>query len=205
MRLTKLVRHLTALLAIVVVASCTLDAPVAPSAPEAPVAALPAVPLVGAEPISADSQAILDGLIGTLGRVVGGLLTCEQLPFASNSAVIGSAGGTINLGAHSLTIPAGALDRNVLIRVEAPSDTVNSVRLFPHGLEFDRPARLTMGYGNCGLLATVLNTLGLHKPVRIAYTTEDLRVLYWVRSDDDLRRRKVTGYLDHFSRYAVGW
>lgn len=204
MKSMKLIRHLTALLAVFVVASCTLDAPVAPSMPEAQPSSA-TVPLVGAEPISADSQAILDGLIGVLGRTVGGLLTCEPQPFESNSAVIGRAGGTIRLGEHKLIIPAGALDRNVRITVEAPSDTVASLRLMPHGLEFDRPAQLVMSYGDCGLLAAVLNTLGLNRPVKIAYTTEQLRVLYWVRSTDDPRRRQVTGYLDHFSRYAVGW
>lgn len=197
MKLTKIVRHLTALLAVVVVASCTLDAPTAPTPPEAsaPVMVQPPMPDYG----------LVDGLVGTLGRVVGGLLTCEPEPFVANSAVIGRAGGTIRFGSHTLTIPAGALERNVRISGQVPSDTVNSIRLFPEGLEFDRPASLTMSYDNCGLLASTLNLLGLNKPVRIAYTTDALRILYYVPSIDDPRRQKVTGYLDHFSRYAVGW
>ena len=210
MKLTKLVRHLAALLAVVGVASCTMDSPTAPAPLErhaAPITIVPPAPeLDSALGVSLTPQyGLIDGLLGTVTRVVGGLLTCEPLPFTSASQVIGPAGGTIRFGQHQLTIPAGALDRRVTISVEAPSDTVNSVRLYPHGLDFDVPARLTLSYDNCGLLASALNVLGLNKPIRIAYTTESLQILYWVRSSNDPYRQKVTGYLDHFSRYAVGW
>ena len=206
MKLARFVRHLTALFAVIVVASCTLDSPTSvQQQPDAIVAradsSLAVTPQM--DPLLVDG--LLGGVVTDLGRVVGGLLTCEPLPFTSASQVVGPQGGTIRFGQHQLVIPTGALDRYVRISVEAPSDTVNSVRLFPHGLDFDKPARLTLSYGNCGLLASTLNMLGLYKPIRIAYTTEQLRILYWVPSTDDKWRQQTTGYLDHFSRYAVGW
>jgi hypothetical protein len=87
-----------------------------------------------------------------------------------------------------------------LISAEAPVGTVNSVRLFPEGLKFaaGKPAQLTLSYGNCPLLGQVL-------PKRIAYTTDLLQILSYVLSVDDLLHKRVTGSLEHFSRYAVAW
>jgi hypothetical protein len=139
-----------------------------------------------------------NGLLGTpLGS---GLLACDSLPYASDSLTIGPAGGTLVLGPHTLTVPAGALAEPVLITGEAPAGTVNSVRLFPEGLHFapGRPARLTLSYANCPLTGRLL-------PKRIAYTTDLLQILSYVLSLDDLFHQKVSGSLDHFSRYAVAW
>jgi hypothetical protein len=174
--------------------SCTTDQALAP-APQ--------------QQLSADTAGInpdlLGGVVTTLTRTVTGLLTCQPERFASGSGYIGRNGGTIRLGDHTLYVPAGALDHTVFISGQVVSDTVNSVRLFPEGLQFAQPAQLTMSYDNCGLLASLTTTLGLTKPIRIAYTSDNLRIISWVRSDDDRQHKTVKGYLDHFSRYAVGW
>lgn len=139
-----------------------------------------------------------DGLLGT--SIGSGLLACDPLPYASAAATIGPEGGTIVIGPHKLTVPAGALAAPVLISGEAPVGTVNSVKLLPEGLEFatGKPAKLTLSYANCPLLGSLL-------PKRIAYTTDLLAILSYVTSIDDLFNRKVTGSLEHFSRYAVAW
>lgn len=138
------------------------------------------------------------GLLGT--GIGGGLLACDSLPYASTTQTVGSEGGTIVVGPHRLTVPAGALSAPVAITAEAPVGTVNSVRLTPEGLQFapGKPARLTLSYANCPLLGQLL-------PKRIAYTTDLLQILSYVLSVDDLLARRVTGYLEHFSRYAVAW
>jgi len=137
-------------------------------------------------------------LIGDLLSGVG-LLKCTPLPYASASKVIGPAGGSLQVGPHVLRIPAGALSRAVTIRAEAPSDVVNSVRLYPEGLQFGGTgASLTMSYANCNLLGRIL-------PKRIAYTTEGLQILSYLLSLDNLLQKNVTGQLRHFSRYAVAW
>jgi hypothetical protein len=127
-----------------------------------------------------------------------GLLRCTPMPAASASKVIGPAGGSIQVGPHVLVIPPGALSQSVTIRAEAPSDYVNSVRLYPEGLRFNSAASLTMSYANCNLLGRLL-------PKRIAYTTEGLNILSYLLSIDNIFKKNVTGRLEHFSRYAVAW
>jgi hypothetical protein len=128
-----------------------------------------------------------------------GLLKCAPLPYATASAVIGPAGGTLKVGPHVLRIPAGALSQTVTIRADAPSDVVNSVRLYPEGLQFGGSgASLTMSYANCNLLGRIL-------PKRIAYTTDALQILSYLLSLDNVLQKSVTGQLRHFSRYAVAW
>jgi hypothetical protein len=148
-----------------------------------------------------EAPSALLGGNGLLGTPIGqGLLACDPLPYASGSATIGAAGGTVVIGPHRLVVPAGALASPVLIQGEAPVGTVNSVKLQPEGLQFaaGKPAKLTLSYANCPLLGSLL-------PKRIAYTTDLLGILSYVASLDDLLGRKVSGSLEHFSRYAVAW
>jgi hypothetical protein len=151
--------------------------------------------------ISDEPSALLDGSGGLLGTDIGsGLLACQPLPYAINTVTIGPEGGTISVGPHSLRVPAGALTEPVAITAEAPVGQVNSVKLMPEGLQFapGKPATLTLSYANCPLLGRVL-------PKRIAYTTDLLAILSYVLSVDDLLAKKVTGNLEHFSRYVVAW
>jgi hypothetical protein len=152
---------------------------------------------VAPDAIALDSAAAPSSLLGGLLRPTG-LLQCRPLAAATATKTIGKAGGVIEVGPHALWIPAGALDRDVTITAEMPSDDVNTVILSPHGLEFDRSAWLTMSYANCNIVAWLL-------PKRIAYTDNLLNVLYYLLSLDNLWTRQVTGKVDHFSRYAVSW
>jgi hypothetical protein len=129
-----------------------------------------------------------------------GLLQCSDLAFDSETRWIGPGGGTITAGPHTLTIPSGALDRWTSITMSAPSGHgINAVHFEPDGLHFDRPATLTMGYGNCNLLGTLL-------PKRIAYTDDDYeKIYYFLLSLDNILSKRVTGKLDHFSDYVVAW
>jgi hypothetical protein len=146
-------------------------------------------------------SALLGSGGGLLGTGIGaGLLACDPLPYASAARTIGSEGGTIAVGPHTLSVPAGALTAPTLIMAEAPVGTVNSVRLLPEGLRFaaGKPARLTLSYANCPITGRLL-------PKRIAYTTDLLEILSYVLSLDDLLHARITGSLEHFSRYAVAW
>ena len=138
-------------------------------------------------------QELLGGLLRPLG-----LLQCTPLAYDRTTKVIGPEGGVIFVGPHFLAIPEGALDEPTRITAEAPVGTVNSVRFYPHGLEFNKPAALTMSYANCDLLGRLL-------PKRIAYTDNELKILYYLLSLDLMSLKRVTGRLDHFSRYAVSW
>lgn len=139
---------------------------------------------------------VVGGTTGLVGKL--GLLKCTPLPYAQSSAVIGPLGGTLRVGQNTLTVPAGALAQPVQITGVQLSDTVNSVRFSPEGLQFARPATLSMPYANCNLLGRIL-------PKEIAYTSDNLQILSYLLSIDNLFSKTVTGRVNHFSRYAVAW
>ena len=66
------------------------------------------------------------------------------------------------------------------------------------GLRFVTPAVLSMSYSNCSLLGILL-------PKRIAYTDDNLNIISYLLSLDNLLSSRVTGKLNHFSEYAVAW
>jgi len=154
-----------------------------------------------AGPSAPEPSQLLSSGGGLLGTGIGsGLLACTPLPYAVTTQTVGRLGGSLVVGPHTLTIPAGALTGSVAITAEAPVGTVNSVRLLPEGLHFAPgiPARLTLSYANCPVTAQLL-------PKRIAYTTDLLQILSYLASVDDLLGKRVTAKLEHFSRYAVAW
>jgi hypothetical protein len=124
------------------------------------------------------------------------LLSCSTQAYAVTTKVIGTQGGTIVVGTHRLVIPAGALATSVSIKAEQVSGSVNSVRFSPEGLQFAKPASLTLSYANCSPLMVLK---------RVAYVDERLRILDLIPSLDDLFSKTVTGSIRHFSRYAVAW
>src|SRR3989441_12468947 len=127
-----------------------------------------------------------------------GLLQSSPLPAGSVTQTIGPAGGVLQVGAHALTIPPGALDSAVAITAVAPSDTVNRVNFQPEGLTFQQPASLTISYANC-------NTLGSTLSKEIVYASDALNILQYLPSVDDLTSQTVTAQLQHFSDYAIAW
>jgi hypothetical protein len=143
---------------------------------------------------AANSRADLIGSL--LSRT--GLLGCSAMPYDSVAQTVGPLGGSIAIGPHTLTIPPGALSQQVTITAVAPSDTVNTVRFGPQGLQFQKPALLAMSYANCGLVGVLL-------PHHIAYTTEGLQILELIPGIDLLLSERVEGPIQHFSRYAVAW
>jgi hypothetical protein len=137
-------------------------------------------------------------LIGDLLRPTG-LLQCSNLPAATTTQTVGSAGGSISVGPHVLRIPAGALAAPTSITATVVTGRgVNAVHFEPAGLRFQSSAYLTMSYANCSLLGTLL-------PKRIAYTSSLLQILEYLLSVDNLFSKKVTGQVKHFSDYAVAW
>src|SRR5690348_9093144 len=139
--------------------------------------------------------ALLDSLVLTVNQAAS-LLTCSPLAPASATQTIGAAGGTIQVGANTLTIPPGALADTVTITAVAPSDTVNRVQFQPQGLQFQQPASLTMSYANCNATS---------QAKQIAYTNDALQILELVASQDSMAAQTVTGQIKHFSDYAIAW
>ncbi|HEX2251319.1 MAG TPA: hypothetical protein VHH32_13310 [Gemmatimonadales bacterium] len=132
---------------------------------------------------------------GTLGSVTD-LLTCSTQPYAITSQTIGPEGGYIRVGTHTLVIPGNAVSSPVRITAEQIPGKTNSVRFSPEGLQFEKPAVLTMSYENCALVL-------LQK--KIVYTTEQLKILEVLKSFDLFRSKRVSAPIDHFSRYAIAY
>ena len=153
-----------------------------------------ALPSAPPSPPPPPQASLIGDLLGATG-----LLQCSNLPAASATQTIGSAGGTIQVGPHTLRVPAGSLSAPVAITGEVLTGYgVNVVRFRPTGLQFQRAAYLTMSYANC-------NLLGLLLPKQVAYVGDDLAILSYLVSFDNLLASKVTGKVNHFSNYAVAW
>lgn len=157
-----------------------------PSAPPQPPP--PQASLVASLPKAADKKAK---------RAVhrAGLTKCDPMPTGQATATIGSQGGVIEVGPHTLAIPPGALHDRVTITAVAPADTVDRIQFQPEGLVFRKPAVLTMSYANCDVRGSM--------DVQIAYTDDTLVILEYLPSLN--RGRTVIGLLEHFSNYAVAW
>ena len=156
---------------------------------------------------------LLGDLLGVVGQTVGGvidlaggvvsellkitgLLTCQEQQYAVTYKTVGSEGGTIKIGKHTLVIPQGALRQNVRIKAEQMTGPTNSVRFSPEGLQFRKQAVLALSYQNCQ---------NIEVPKAVVYTTEQLKVLEILRSLDLLKSRIITAPIDHFSRYAIAY
>ncbi|HYT82722.1 MAG TPA: hypothetical protein VEK86_04680 [Gemmatimonadales bacterium] len=134
-------------------------------------------PISSALELAPPQASLIGGLLGAVG-----LLQCTDLSYASATQTIRSAGGTIRVGPHTLTVPAGALASPVAITGEIVTGRgVNAVDFPPDGLRFARSASLTMSYANCNLLGKLL-------PKRIAYTTDELEILSYLLSLDNARQ-----------------
>ena len=152
-----------------------------------------------AEPTSPPPQAGLFGadLFGDLTKRTG-LLQCTPLPYDSVTQTIGPEGGVMQVGPHTFTVPAGALDTAVTITAVTPSDTINRVQFQPEGLVFNGYTTLRMSYANCDLLGSLL-------PKRVAYVSSDLVILDYLPSLDNVLTQTVRAKVQHFSEYALAW
>jgi hypothetical protein len=124
------------------------------------------------------------------------LLFCQLQDYDVTTAVIGTAGGQINVGNQSLRIPENALSEDVSITAEQVEGSVSSVRLSPEGLRFAVPAELTLSYNNCA---------NVQQLKRVVYTDETLNILELTPSLDIISSSQVRGLILHFSRYAVAY
>ena len=134
--------------------------------------------------------------VTTLLEDTGELLACTPLPYAFDAAIVGPSGGTLVVGTHTLEIPAGALEQPVVIVAQSVPSLNIDMDLAPDGLSFQKPVLLTLSYGHCGG-----DALG-ESPFRIVHVRPN-GDLEDRPSTDDKSERRVTGSLDHFSRYAI--
>ena len=122
---------------------------------------------------------------------------CDPLAYDAETKIIGPQGGDIHIGPHKLRIPRGALSVPTVVTGEMPVDTLVSVRLSPHGLQFERPVTLELSYKHCYLPQWYR--------YRLAYIDDLNNILELPFSHDKKGLDEVKGYIDHFSRYAIAY
>jgi hypothetical protein len=188
------------LLGAIVALTLACSADFAPSAPKSPQISVPSEPsnnllgLLGANDGDSDrdSDGLLQGLLSNLS-----LYRCDSPDLGSVSKTIGPAGGVVQIGPHSLTVPAGALYKPVTITATARSGKYVKIDFEPHGLRFKTRATLRLSYSHCGSRPL------LPKVVYVDGVGDLLSVLELVPALNDRSNDRVTAWLRHFSGYAI--
>src|SRR5205085_8948715 len=122
---------------------------------------------------------------------------CENRVPASYSATIGPAGGVIEFDGSRLIIPGGALRDTVTITATVLDASTSRVEFAPHGLQFAKPAGLSLGTTNC--------TLSNPDAPAIVYLSPLGEVLETIFAVFDPHWQTVASPIDHFSGYAIAF
>jgi hypothetical protein len=161
---------------------------------------------IGASPTVEPQAGLISDLLGGVLKLVNVVLKGPDANGESVSAWIGPQGGTIKTAAYTLTIPANAVSKSTRFDLAPVNDGTYTVdlRAYQQGLlglidvggkGFQKPVLLTFSYKNA---------LGVENPSKL--------VILWVRPDGkievqncdvDKASEKITGSLDHFSKYAL--
>ncbi len=198
----RLLKALSVAVMLAVPMGCASDAPTGPSAGQ--VVEPPNASLIG------DLLGIIEGTTEEVGTVVGGVtqvvggvvnalldpLLCPTDASYTASKRIGPWGGTLRVGPHTLTVPAGALSADTWITATAPKGSYAEVQFQPHGLRFKRDVTLTISYAQCGLL-------NFRNPPVIVYADDKRTILEILESTLNRRNETITGKTDHFSSYIL--
>ena len=106
-------------------------------------------------------------------------------------------GGVISLFDVTIEVPPGALDSDTLFFIKIPDITVFYNEFGTHGLYFNKPVKVTMSYRDADLSGINESTIriGWFNPTENTYQDVECTV--------DFENKEVTGYLNHFSAYAL--
>jgi hypothetical protein len=184
----------------IAVAACTADsAPTGPAAP--PPLTVPDAPndllgLLGGDDRDSDGEGDLDDLVQSLLSNLS-LHSCDSPDLGSVRKSIGPAGGLIQIGRHSLTVPPGALPNQVVITATSRGGNHVRVDFEPHGLRFKSRATLRLSYAHCGSRPL------LPKIVYVDGVGDLLSILELTLTLDNAGDERVTARLSHFSGYAI--
>jgi hypothetical protein len=121
--------------------------------------------------------------------------TCKLQKEEWKTEHIGPRGGKVDVGGISLRVPRGALSSTVAITAHTLPTTSASVQFSPEGLQFAKPATLTMSYSKCQTPFV---------GVDIVYVQADT-VAEVMLSHDQPILKIVVAKINHFSSYAVAY
>jgi hypothetical protein len=147
-----------------------------------------------------DSQFFRTDSNGAAGPVAQGVKpikgTRVAVPEDQTVLIDGSVGGAVALHEYSLSVPAGAFEGTLEVKVEDPDNGFVECKLYPEGLAFDVPVTLTMDLSS------------------IAIADGESATIYWwdpsagvwvdMHGTWDPATRTVSAQLPHFSDYRGG-
>jgi hypothetical protein len=125
-------------------------------------------------------------------------VSCRPLKKDKKDKDFDAKGGSLDIGPHTLVVPAGALSKKIKITAEITGDSLNTIKLSPEGLQFQSSAYLFLSYANCDPPFST--------QLEVVYTSDDLSaILQQLASFDSKTDKTVVGLLSHFSQYAVAY
>lgn len=114
-----------------------------------------------------------------------------------SGVIIGPEGGIVRLGLHTLVVPPGAVDREIVFTMNYASQTAVAVDCGPSPFHFNVPVELTLSYkGTSFERSAQQNTLQIFYMANTASFSA-------MPSHVDVANKTVTAQLDHFSRYII--
>lgn len=130
------------------------------------------------------------------------LLECPANAADSTTAVIGLAGGVLQLNGHKVVIPANAVLLPTEFRLVEPVSNYMEIQVRAAGhahYQFEHPVTMTVSYARCTRTNIQKDNL------RIYHTDEATKaILADMAGTDDKTAKTVTTSTDHFSGYIVG-
>lgn len=106
-------------------------------------------------------------------------------------------GGTVNLCDVELYFPPKALNNDTLISIEIPDPSIYADHFGTDGLVFNVPVRVTMSYRDA-----ILDNVN-ESTIKMAWFNEKTGQWDIIRCLCDPVTKTVTGYVSHFSAYAL--
>lgn len=129
------------------------------------------------------------------------LVECPTSESVTSSALVGLLGGTVQVGATSISIPSGALTAPTLIQVTVPASRYMEIDVTAVGFTsflFQKPVSVTIDYSRCNRDDIDQQTLHVW---HIDPATKQL--LDDMGGSDDKTTRHITFTTGHLSGYAV--
>lgn len=115
-------------------------------------------------------------------------------PAAEGKAVIGPAGGELQIGRHRLIVPAGSIPHPVEISGYMPADTTITIWLEPHGITFQKPVGLQLDVSDCEFVPDVIYVSDVSEGAS-----------EYIRAEYSALWKTVAAPLRHFSGYAIAF
>jgi hypothetical protein len=131
------------------------------------------------------------------------LLECPTTQSLSTLGIVGPLGGTLSIGAASITIPPGALSLPTLFDVTVPASPYMEIDITANRLRsflFNSPVSVTIDYSRCDPAATAGLTLSVwHIDVASKALLENMGGV------NDTTARRITFSTPHLSGYAIAF